>query len=258
MRRFALPLIVIASVVLAALFTWFALSNARFAPRVDARATTPAAPVAQALPPFRRIEVSGTADVTVVQGDSEAVTYTHPAGDSYITAKVRDGTLHLETGDHVRWWDFLFDRRSPGSARVTVTVRNLEAIATAGTVKLTASGLRAPSLRISGAGGTSIRIDGLTADALTVSGAGALRASLSGTVTEQTVTISGAGEYQAGNLVSRDATVTVAGAGQVVVHATATLKATISGAGKVEYLGDPEVTQRVSGIGRVSRRGVSA
>lgn len=257
MRRFALPLVIVGSVLLAALLTWIALSSATFAPRVDPRSAAPAAagaaPVTRSLPPFTRIDVSGTAKVVLVQGDTESVT--SASGDhAFVSAKVRDGTLHLESGDDVRWWDFIFDRSSGGTAQVIVNFRNLEDIAAAGTVRIATAGLRTPNLRISGAGGTSINIDGLAAQSLAVSGAGALRAVISGTVDKQTVTISGAGEYRAPNLVSRDATVTVAGAGQVIVHATKTLKATISGAGQVEYLGDPEVTERVSGIGRVKRR----
>ena len=46
----------------------------------------------------------------------------------------------------------------------------------------------------------------------------------------------------------------MAGAGQVVVRAEKTLKASISGAGSVEYIGDPQVTERISGAGRVRRR----
>ncbi len=259
MRRFALPLLLVACVALAALLSWAALSNATFNRRPDARDTATAErPVTQALPAFRRIDVSGTAEVVIAQTGAETVTYTPPAGGAYVTATVREGTLHLRTGDQARWWDFLLDRRAPGSSRVTVTVKDLEAIAAAGTVKVTVGALRASSLRISGAGGTSLYVAGLTADSLSVSGAGALKAVLSGTVGDQTVTISGAGEYLAADLVSRDATVTVAGAGQVVVHATRTLNATISGAGQVEYLGNPEVTERVSGIGRVKQRGASS
>jgi hypothetical protein len=39
-----------------------------------------------------------------------------------------------------------------------------------------------------------------------------------------------------------------------VVNARKKLNASISGAGMVEYLGDPVVTQSISGAGRVKRR----
>jgi hypothetical protein len=50
-----------------------------------------------------------------------------------------------------------------------------------------------------------------------------------------------------------DTTVSVSGVGNVIVNAQRTLKASISGAGVIEYLGDPQVTEHVSGIGRVRR-----
>jgi hypothetical protein len=255
MRRFTLPLVIAGCIALAALLTWLALSTATFGRRVTADgAVASGPPVTVPLPPFRRIDVSGTAEVVLVQGETEAATYAQPAGASYVTATVREGTLYLETGDRARWWDMLLDRRGSGTSHVTVMLKDLDAIDAAGTVKITAATLRASDLAISGAGGTSIHVDKLTAQSLSVEGAGALRAVLAGTVTKQEVSISGAGEYRAADLLSQDATVSVAGAGQVIVNASRTLDATISGAGSVEYLGDPKVTERVSGIGSVKRR----
>ena len=46
----------------------------------------------------------------------------------------------------------------------------------------------------------------------------------------------------------------MSGAGKVFVNAARTLKVSISGAGTVDYLGDPKVTQEISGMGRVKRR----
>ena len=46
----------------------------------------------------------------------------------------------------------------------------------------------------------------------------------------------------------------MSGVGNVVLHADQTLDASISGAGVIEYVGNPTVTEHVSGIGRVRRR----
>jgi hypothetical protein len=208
----------------------------------------------RALPPFRRLDVSGTAEVLLVQGSAETVslsTASRKAG--FLRAEVLDDTLHVESGDASRWWDFVLGDAGQ-VPQVVVTYKDLEAIAAAGTVKLVASGMKVDALRVAGAGGTVIRLDDLTARELKVTGAGALRADVSGSVEDQTVTISGAGDYRAGKLVSQNATVNVAGAGKVTVNARKTLAATISGAGSVEYFGDPQVTERVSGAGRVKRR----
>ncbi|MFO1317760.1 MAG: head GIN domain-containing protein [Burkholderiales bacterium] len=256
MRRYSLPLVVVASIVLAALLTWLVVSSANFGgrgPRPEAGPARSEAAV-RALPPFTRLDVSGTADVVLVQGAAESVAVAaggRRAGQ--VDAQVRNGTLYIEAVDRTRWWDRLFG----GGGRpthVVVTFRELSQIDAAGTVKLSAASLRAPSLRVTGAGGTEIRIDDLQAGKLELAGAGALKAELAGSVAEQTIAISGAGEYRGARLASDIASVTVAGAGKVVVHARKSLDAAISGAGSVEYLGDPTVTEHISGIGRVRRR----
>ena len=83
---------------------------------------------------------------------------------------------------------------------------------------------------------------------------GAVKAEVAGRATEQRIAISGAGDYRAAGLASENARVAVSGAGKVLVNAAKTLKIAISGAGSVEYLGDPKVTQDISGVGRVRRR----
>jgi hypothetical protein len=86
-----------------------------------------------------------------------------------------------------------------------------------------------PALRIEGSGGTSLSIDDLRTTTLMVSGAGALKAVLAGQVADQSISISGAGEYQAAQLISDNAIVDVSGAGHIVVNARKTPKGTFPG-----------------------------
>jgi len=256
MRRLTLPLIILASVALAAALAWLTLSRASFgdrSPRAEAATV-------RTVPPFTRLDVAGTAEVTLVQGAAESVSIAaSPRKQGRIDADVRDGTLHIESTDRSRWWHvFVGSAASSRPPQIVVTFKDLDSIATAGTIKLVATDVNVANLKVSGAGGTSVKIDNLVAGQLRLSGTGATRAELAGRVTDQTVTISGAGEYRGGRLVSQNATVTVAGAAQVVVNAEKTLKATISGAGSVEYFGDPQVTERISGAGRVRRRDASS
>lgn len=257
MRRFTLPVVILASVALAALLAWLALSTASFGdrrPRADKSANRAESVVTQTLPPFKRLDVSGTAEITLVQGTAESVAIAQPARrKDHIDAEVRGDTLYIEAEDGSRWWDLVFGGGGR-TAQIVLTFKDLESIAAAGTVKLTATEIKVPELRIAGAGGTSVRIDNLQSGQLRLSGAGALKAELAGRVTDQHVSIAGAGEYRGAKLVSQNATVSVAGAGQVVINAEKTLNATISGAGSVDYIGDPRVTERVSGAGRVRRR----
>jgi len=259
MNRFTLPLVILASVAIAALLAWLALSTASFGdrrPRAEKPSNRAESVVTQTLPPFKRLDVSGTAEITLVQGATESVAITTPARrEDHIDAEVRGDTLYIESADTSRWWDLIFGSGRGGrTTQIVVTFKNLESIAAAGTVKLTAAEIKVPDLRIAGAGGTSVKIGNLQSGQLRLSGAGALKAELAGRVTDQHVSIAGAGEYRGGKLVSQNATVSVAGAGQVVINAEKTLNATISGAGSVDYIGDPKVTERVSGAGRVRRR----
>lgn len=256
MRRFSLLFVIVGCVALAALLTWIAVSSAHFGNR-GAKPVPGAVggdSVVREMPGFTRVDVTGNAEVTLVQGPAESVTL--PANlprKSRVEAAVRDGTLYVIADDGARWWDLLLG----GGGRATpvvVAFRSLDAITTAGSVRLSAAAIKVPALKISGAGGTQITIDELAADQLRIAGAGALKAEIAGRVERQNVAISGAGEYRSPRLVSQDATVNVAGAGKVLVNAQKTLKATISGAGSVEYVGDPEVTRSVSGAGSVRRR----
>jgi hypothetical protein len=257
MRRLTLPLVILGSIALAAFLAWVAVSSS-FGRRAAPPAAAPVRTVTQPLPPFTRIDVSGTADVSLVQGDAESIVLPEASRDaSPASAEVREGTLFVQSHDHARWWDTLFGARDHQPV-IVIAFRNIDNIAVAGTVRVTAARLRADTLRVSGAGGTSLRIDDLDARDLKVSGAGALRAEVAGRATDATVSISGAGEFRGARLLTQHASVSVAGAGKVTVNAEKTLKATISGAGSVDYLGEPKVTESVSGAGRVRRREAGA
>jgi hypothetical protein len=206
--------------------------------------------------PFRRLEVSGHADVMLVQGARESVAV-DATGSSQprISARVEDGTLSVSARDARRWWNSLIGARRGGATpRITVTFKSLDAIALSGAVRLSANRVDVPQLRIVASGGSALRIDDLQARILRVGGSGALDATLAGKVVDQEISISGAGKVNADRLQSENAVVSVSGAGSIVIHAQKTLRASISGAGSVDYFGDPQVTQEVSGVGRVRRR----
>ena len=256
-RALLLPLLILACVVVAAMLAWFTLNRARLP--ATATGTGTAATMTsetRSVAPFHRIDVGGTADVTLVQGDAESVEIESPVGSTAVRTAVHDGRLVI-AGRHLpRSFLWLFGSGAKHPApRITIHFRTLDAIALSGAVKLDAPTLRTDTLRIVASGGSSLRIDRLDATQLRVSGSGALDARISGRVVAEDVSISGAGDYRADRLLADHATVDVSGVGQVVLHAEKTLRATISGAGSIEYLGDPRVTEHVSGIGRVRRRG---
>src|SRR6185312_9528401 len=199
-------------------------------------------------------EVGGKAEVTLLQSDEESIEV-QAAGANRVSAEVANGRLLVRALDRRRWWNRLFGGRSPAVAHVTLRFRRLDVIALTGNVRIDVPKLETSSLRIAASGGSRLSIDDLRAKSLRVHGSGALDAKLAGRVEKEDVSISGAGSYRAEHLLAKDATVSVSGVGDVLVHASNTLRASISGAGVIEYVGNPTVTEHVSGIGRVKRRG---
>lgn len=248
MRRLSLPLVIVLSFAIAAYLTGLALAQGpdrRDDPQTE---TTP-------LAPFKRIEVSGAAVIVLVQDTNGPLVASVPQNaTAKVSVKVRKETLIIKSADGGRWWSYLFGRGPTGTTHLTIHFKDLEGIDVAGGVRISAREVRVPALSIEGSGGTTIQIDDLRATRLSVEGSGALKAELAGQVTDQSISISGAANYQAAKLVSDNASVEVSGAGKIVVNARKKLRVEISGAGVVEYLGDPVVQQSISGVGRVKRR----
>ena len=125
----------------------------------------------------------------------------------------------------------------------------------AGAGRVEAAQLSSDQLRIDGSGAGAVVIQNLTANTLDVTTSGNVQAELAGTVDSQTVTVSDAAHYAAADLASRIAAVTASGASQVTVNASESLDARVSGAARVEYIGNPAVTQDLSGVGRLTNVG---
>jgi hypothetical protein len=245
MHRSSLPWIILATVVVSAALAWLTLTRGGGAAR---------APVSEhhALAPFHELEIGGAADVVLIQGPAEAIDV-EDVGRATVAANVTNGRLVVRSHDRRRWWGRLLGHDTAHSPTITIHVRNLDQLLLTGTVKVAAPRLQAATLRIAASGGANLTIDELTATTLRVEGSGALSAELAGRVDDQHVSISGAGSYNAERLRATNATVSVSGVGNVIVNAEKTLSASISGAGIIEYIGDPQVTEHVSGMGRVRR-----
>jgi hypothetical protein len=250
MPRYVLPLLLAIAVAIALALTWWTLGRSTPA--------TEAASMDREVERFHAIDVTGVAVVVLERGSAEHVRIDAPARGARVSANVRNGRLNVSARETRRWWNFLLGRGGGGTVRVTVTYRDIDAISLSGAVRLTASGLHAPAISIAASGGSSVRLDGLATQLLRVSGDGALKAQIAGEATEQRVSISGAAEYEAGSLASERARIDVSGVGHVVVRVATALNASISGAGSIEYYGDPQVEQHVSGVGRVKRREATA
>jgi hypothetical protein len=253
MKRAVMPLIVLLAIAAAVAAAWYVLDHG-FSWRGGAVRGGGPAVEARSLPPFTKIAVEGVAEVALVQGATESASVEAPARQlPHVRTEVRDGTLHIASEDRGRGMGFLFGG-GPRKAQVTVTFRELGGIRADGAVKVRAEGIKTNRLAVAVSGASSLRIGALDAQELSVSGSGAMKAEVAGRVRDQKIAITGAGDYRAANLASDNAQITVSGAGKATVNAAKTLHIGISGAGSVDYIGDPQVTQDISGAGRVRRR----
>lgn len=197
---------------------------------------------------FDRVDLSGTGDVIITQGEAESLTIeTDDNVMEHITSEVRGGTLYLGTED--------FMNVLPSRLVFTLGVEELTAADVSGSGSIKAESIEANSLDLGVSGSGSVEIDSLAADELKVSISGSGDVDLAGEVPEQEIDISGSGRYRAGDLLSENATVSVSGSGDVTIWATDSLDADVSGSGTIDYYGNPTVNTSTSGSGEVNGMG---
>jgi len=201
---------------------------------------------------FTAVDFSGFGELTIVQGETEALTIeTDDNLLPYLKTTVSRGTLTIGFDDGI-WLPII---RPTASIRYQLTVKTLTALELSGAGTVEAVQLTADMLTLTESGAGQITIDQLTATDVTVDMSGAGTMELAGQVSQQSVELSGLGDYQAGDLVSETATVTLSGAGEATVWVTEQLDAEISGAGTIRYYGSPQTNTESSGIGKVESLG---
>ena len=145
MRRFALPLALLAAVLVALAAAWFTLAGKGGG---GERVTTEAPPVG----PFTRVGLNGYAELVLVQGDRESVTIeSSPRATARIRVRSADGRLSIDAVEDRPWWSFLA-HGTPRPPRITVHFRNLESLDVAGAVKVAAASIETRAARHRGVG----------------------------------------------------------------------------------------------------------
>jgi len=104
------------------------------------------------------------------------------------------------------------------------------------------------------AGSGDVTATGIATDLFDVEISGSGRVKPTGTAASLVVEISGSGRYLGEGLEASIGTVRVSGSGEAVVNVTDDLDVDVSGSGGVQYIGEPTVTESVSGSGKVTRR----
>lgn len=199
---------------------------------------------------FERLEVSGSADVKLSQGDHDQVFI---AGDAEVQKSVEvqlrgDRLLVRPTGG----WKFWNSSR----LQIEVLVRQLSQLVLSGASDLHAPGLfKADQLSIVISGAGLARFDELAAEQLRFSISGAGEGQLRGRAAALTLNVTGKGKLQAEQLRTQSAAVSVSGVGTASLWTTEALSINVSGIGSVDYWGRPELSRSSSGIATINARG---
>ena len=194
--------------------------------------------------PFTELDLAAVGTVILAQGpDTALVVEGEDNIVPHVRTRVQDArlTIDLEPGTY----------RLTRPLRFSVTVPEVTLLRLSGMGRLEAAELVAGSLEVDLSGSGAATIERLTVPALAVRISGSGAVALAGWADRQEVSLTGSGQYRAGNLESRRAGVAVRGSGAARVWATEALDVTIGGSGSVEYRGSPEITRTITGSGRL-------
>lgn len=192
---------------------------------------------------FQEVALEGVGTLLIAQGDTESLTIeAEPKVLKRIETEVRGGKLTIRPARS-------FNTRE--AITYHLMVKQLSAIELSGAGVVEVPALTSDQLRLSLDQAGSLTIEQLTATTLEVAASGNGAVTLAGTVDQQTVTLSGAAQYDASALQSREAAISADGASQAVINASETLQAQAGGASRIQYLGNPDVREDVSAAGSV-------
>lgn len=175
---------------------------------------------------FDDLVLLGSGDVIISITGTESLTI--EAEDNImplLTSRVADGRLELGSTESI----------SPTEGiTYTISAATLQDVTINGSGNIAISGLDTPSFEA------------------TINGSGDIEPV--GTTDELSAAINGSGKFNGADLRARLGTVRVSGSGSAVVNVSENLAVNVSGSGDVDYLGDPTLTQQITGSGSVSQR----
>lgn len=193
---------------------------------------------------FDEIQFTGTGNLIIEQGDEESLTI--EADDNIIgliETKVRGDVLHI---GYKRGVNII----PTGTIKFYLTVEDLDRIDLSGVGDIDCDGFETDDLEfnISGSGDIKFNIEAKNIE-IDVSGLGDI--SLSGKVGSHKIQINGSGNYDAEELESKNCEIDISGLGSATVNVSDSLGIEINGAGNVYYKGSPDISQDISGLGRI-------
>lgn len=197
---------------------------------------------------FTAIHISGQGVVNITQGEPHALEVT--ADDNLqeiLTSTVAGGTLTLGMKPNTS-----INAVTP--IVYEITVPSLREIRVSGSANVNLDGFEGDTLSINMPGSGTVSAADLRVTDLGVEVGGSGGVVVSGSADSLRVNYSGSGSFNGEDFAVPDAVVDISGSANATVNASETLNVNIGGSGVVTYIGDPQLTQRVSGSGIVRAR----
>ncbi len=201
---------------------------------------------------FTAIDFSTLGKINIIQGNVESLNISGPDNlVPEISTSVSNGTLIIKNKEK-------FTVTSLSSADVltfTIVVKELTSLNVSGLGDIQVDATNTPSLDLTMSGAGKVQLNQFTTNILKVnlSGLGGLEAT--GSATQATIEISGAGSVTAPDLKVQTADITISGLGGATLWVTGQLTGDISGAGSVSYYGSPQTNTKSSGLGQFKSLG---
>lgn len=199
---------------------------------------------------FHAVNVAGSFDVFIKQGNTESVVVDAPSDViGYVLTEVSNGTLKVYNKSNSGWKNIFNNRK----VIVYITIKTVDAILLSGSGDVSfKDGVTANSFKLllSGSGDVSGKV---TAKSLETSISGSGDVEIWGRANNSTVSISGSGDYSGEDLATINASASIGGSGDITVNASGSLQARVSGSGDIHYKGGPKnVSKTKSGSGDIS------
>lgn len=203
---------------------------------------------------YHSVELRGAAQLHLSQAAVPSTTLTTNMLHSLVTgednwqAVVRDSVLYIDVTTQMSLDEVMLDFAIASPDLRKITVYGASKIET-----LDGQTLTQPSLALDLNGAAQAELH-LHVQTLMIDAKGASQLELSGTADEVRVTIAGAGEFEAEDLVAQTLHINCAGASKAELNVVRELWAQAAGASKITYKGAPQIRQNIAVGGSVIRR----
>ncbi|HQZ87721.1 MAG TPA: head GIN domain-containing protein [Gammaproteobacteria bacterium] len=204
-------------------------------------------PKKQDLQHFDKINLSGVGNLYIKQTDQE--NFTMEADEALlplIKVSVKDKTLYIDLADassHLK-----------ANIKYYLNIKTVNSIIASGLTHIfIPNGLQTDALKLSISGFGSEAHININVKQLTAKVDGGAKVEASGVAGAQMVEIHGAGEFDGTKLAGDIATVSIDGSSIAKTNISDKLSVDISGDAELKYCAKPDITQKISGNGRISR-----